>query len=82
MSSRYLYACGHSDSNRWRTFRTCSYPEALGRQGIQATNVNAGMMSVPQDLDLLAELVSVGDFEVPIAHGFALEEAPEALQWL
>lgn len=53
--------------------------ESFAQQGIQATNINAGMMSTPQDLQTLAELVTARELKVPIAHVFSLEETPQAL---
>ena len=39
-------------------------------------------MSTPQNLDVLAELVTEGELTVPVAHVFSLEETPKALERL
>jgi len=57
-------------------------PEAFAQKGIQATNVNAGMMRTSEDLDKLAGMVSAGELSVPVAHVFSLEEAPQAIDRL
>jgi NADPH:quinone reductase-like Zn-dependent oxidoreductase len=57
-------------------------PEVLGGLGVEGTNVNGAMISTPADLDALAELVTTGQLTVPIAHIFALEEAPRAFERL
>ncbi len=57
-------------------------PEVLEGLGVEGTNVNGAMISTPADLDALAELVTTGQLTVPIAHIFALEEAPQAFERL
>jgi NADPH:quinone reductase-like Zn-dependent oxidoreductase len=56
--------------------------ESFAQQGIQATNIQAGMMSTPQDLEELARMVTDGELKVTIAHVFSLEETPQAFERL
>ncbi len=56
--------------------------EAFAQKGIQAKNVNAGMMSTSEDLENLAGMVGAGELTVPVAHVFSLEEAPRAIDRL